>query len=256
MSIRKDTCKHCGKYFLHKSHAVVSYCSKECLGHKKIWNKGLSGKQPWMNLSGLKPHKRGEYKHTKETIEKISKSKKGSIAWNKGISGEIKISCKQCNKEFLVQPSQLSYREPMFCSRTCKALFYKEAGLNSKRMKKMWSNKEYREMMIRAFEESTREPWNKGIGITPEEKRVRGSKEYSAWRKIVLFRDSVCQFCGSDEDLQAHHIDKFSDNQNRRTDILNGISLCKNCHLFVTNNEKEWSSYFNFIIDNNLYSVQ
>ena len=58
--------------------------SKEHIGNlkkshvgQKAWNKGIKGMQKWMNTSGLRSHKKGEYKHSNETKKKISQSKKG-----------------------------------------------------------------------------------------------------------------------------------------------------------------------------------
>jgi len=34
------------------------------------WNKGLKGLQSWHNISGLRPHKKGKFKHSKEANEK------------------------------------------------------------------------------------------------------------------------------------------------------------------------------------------
>lgn len=42
------------------------------------WNKGLRGLQPYQNISGLHPHKKGEYKHSDETRLKMSNSQRGS----------------------------------------------------------------------------------------------------------------------------------------------------------------------------------
>lgn len=51
------------------------------------------------------------------------------------------------------------------------------------------------------------------------------------WRKEVLFRDGYrCTECGSEKNLQAHHIYEWSDFPGLRTDIENGITLCGNCH--------------------------
>jgi hypothetical protein len=59
-------------------------------------------------------------------------------------------------------------------------------------------------------------------------------KEYkrclTAWGRLIVKRDKVCQICGTDKNLQAHHILyraifpllSFSEN--------NGILLCKSCH--------------------------
>jgi hypothetical protein len=62
-------------------------------------------------------------------------------------------------------------------------------------------------------------------------KRERNSPEYREWRAAVLERDNFeCQHCGSEENLHAHHIVHFIDDEERRTDVDNGITLCADCH--------------------------
>lgn len=58
----------------------------------------------------------------------------------------------------------------------------------------------------------------------------RNSPEYDAWRKEVVNRDKVCQCCGYDNKLQAHHIYGYRDNKELRVDPDNGITLCVFCH--------------------------
>ena len=73
--------------------------------------------------------------------------------------------------------------------------------------------------------------------LTPEQSRIRGSKEYLDWRVSVFKRDDYrCQCCGDKSHaghpvtLHAHHLENFAHNENLRFDIDNGITLCKNCH--------------------------
>jgi len=60
----------------------------------------------------------------------------------------------------------------------------------------------------------------------------RGYPEYIRWRKNVLERDNyTCQGCGiTGVELDAHHIKDYKNNPKIRTDINNGITLCKICH--------------------------
>lgn len=49
------------------------------MGFKKghiPWNKGKKGLQPWHNISGLRPRKKGEFQHTEETKIKMREAKK------------------------------------------------------------------------------------------------------------------------------------------------------------------------------------
>lgn len=69
-------------------------------------------------------------------------------------------------------------------------------------------------------------------GITPESKVVRSSAKYSEWRTQVFERDEyTCQKCGQRGGvLNAHHIEGFNNNPELRTEVLNGITFCADCH--------------------------
>lgn len=72
----------------------------------------------------------------------------------------------------------------------------------------------------------------KGDNLSETEK-LRTTKEYRQWRKSVYERDNyTCKCCGDDSggNLNAHHIENFSSNEENRFDISNGITLCSNCH--------------------------
>lgn len=105
----------------------------------------------------------------------------------------IKLICKQCGKEFEVQ----NYRknEAMFCSREC-AYKYRDNG------------------------------------ISTECEKIRKNKDYKIWREMVFERDNwTCQKClERGFELNAHHIENFSNNEELRFNIDNGITLCRECH--------------------------
>lgn len=69
-------------------------------------------------------------------------------------------------------------------------------------------------------------------GISKENTLLRQTSEYKNWRKAVYERDNyTCQCCKTKGGkLNAHHIENFSDNENKRHDIDNGIALCVKCH--------------------------
>lgn len=69
--------------------------------------------------------------------------------------------------------------------------------------------------------------------ITDEERITkRHYPEYKAWRIAVFTRDDyTCQCCGERGGvINAHHIRNYADNKDVRTDIDNGVTLCKQCH--------------------------
>lgn len=59
----------------------------------------------------------------------------------------------------------------------------------------------------------------------------RGDGAVRSWRNEVLKRDGhKCAECGSENNLQAHHIYEWSEYPALRIDVDNGITLCGNCH--------------------------
>lgn len=68
-------------------------------------------------------------------------------------------------------------------------------------------------------------------GKTPKLILARNNSAYEHWRNDVYKKDwYTCQCCGFGRDLRAHHILNFSEHEDLRYDIGNGITLCKNCH--------------------------
>ena len=50
------------------------------------------------------------------------------------------------------------------------------------------------------------------------------------WRRNVLKRGR-CEYCGSTEKLEAHHIAHWSESPKDRINLNNGACLCHKCHL-------------------------
>lgn len=62
----------------------------------------------------------------------------------------------------------------------------------------------------------------------------RIGEDHKLWRMLVYIRDNyICQCCGYDKGhkLNAHHIESYAKNKDLRTDLNNGITLCKKCHI-------------------------
>lgn len=67
--------------------------------------------------------------------------------------------------------------------------------------------------------------------LDEERKRKHNVSNINKWRKEVLQRDNhTCQCCGSKRNLFVHHLNNFSDFKEHRTNVDNGITLCKDCH--------------------------
>lgn len=112
-------------------------------------------------------------------------------------------------------------------------------------------------------------PWNKGkkfLQISGENNPnwkggkdkillARSQIEYFIWRKMVFERDNyTCQKCKDNKghNLNAHHIENFSTNIEKRYAVSNGITLCNKCHnkfhlLYKTknNNQKQLDEFLN-----------
>ena len=68
---------------------------------------------------------------------------------------------------------------------------------------------------------------------TDEEREdTRMYPKYKEWRLEVYQRDGfTCQKCGKVGGvLNAHHIEGYANNPELRTELSNGITLCKDCH--------------------------
>ena len=71
--------------------------------------------------------------------------------------------------------------------------------------------------------------WN--FELTDEERQLnRCYPEYTQFVKSVMARDKyTCQCCGKRADV-VHHLFSYSKYKELRTEVTNGIALCKNCH--------------------------
>lgn len=69
----------------------------------------------------------------------------------------------------------------------------------------------------------------------------RNSTEVTRWKKAVK-KIGKCEICGSNENLEAHHIIPWEYSIKGRTDVKNGMCLCKECHKMM-HNDNEWIDY-------------
>jgi hypothetical protein len=72
-------------------------------------------------------------------------------------------------------------------------------------------------------------------GKTTENDRIRHSREYKEWRRLVFVRDKYkCRACNKKGgELNAHHIQFFNSNKELRFEVENGVTMCKDCHVFI-----------------------
>lgn len=72
--------------------------------------------------------------------------------------------------------------------------------------------------------------WNPDL--TDEERNIRRSyPEYLDFCRKVKYRDNfTCQCCGSQRELEVHHLNGYSWDIENRLEVSNAVSLCKTCH--------------------------
>ena len=68
---------------------------------------------------------------------------------------------------------------------------------------------------------------------------IRKSPEYQQWRREVRKRDeNTCRVCTVQRNLHVHHIKPLEKYSEFATDLDNGITLCGNCHAFLSGREE------------------
>ncbi|TAL05245.1 MAG: HNH endonuclease [Chloroflexota bacterium] len=61
----------------------------------------------------------------------------------------------------------------------------------------------------------------------------RAGAKHIAWSRAVIARDQVCQRCGAESQLVAHHVVAWDDDIERRFDVSNGLTVCRACHKVI-----------------------
>lgn len=117
------------------------------------------------------------------------------------------VHCKICGTSFYKKAYRLLHNENDFCSRTCYAEHLKTMVGEKNHNYKHGLSEEYR-------------------------KERRFNKEYIDWKVAVYEKYNYkCVLCGSSKDVQAHHLNSFDWCEEGRTDIENGVTLCKTHHV-------------------------
>ena len=246
----KCVCIYCNNEFMSQNKEQ-KFCSNECYSEYKTNNK--KGKKTYINVciycnkTFETIYKNQKYcSHECSVKERIILTEKKCIICNKTFKSrkitskycsnkckhegrkdsnkKIYIKCEICGTDIIEYKSQIKNQKHIYCSRKCKdignGIFY--SGENSAR-------------------------WNKDR--TMNDRIIsRHYAEYNQWRLNVYKRDNyTCQCCGDNKggNLRAHHIFNYSEHEKLRTDVNNGITLCKTCHkefhdiYGYTNNTKE-----------------
>ena len=60
---------------------------------------------------------------------------------------------------------------------------------------------------------------------------VRNTYAHRKWSKLVKeMHNYTCKCCGTNEDLESHHVLSFKHYPVLRIDLNNGVCLCRKCH--------------------------
>ncbi len=185
------------------------------------WNKGLTFKKDRNKLTGKYFNclvcgksfyrypsfiKGGHYKYCSYVCS--GKARIGTENFHNIDKGHTVIyKCQECNKEKKVSLSEYKQAKNHFCSMKC-------AGVYQGKTKSGYNH------------------WNWKGGISGEDKLLRQTPEYNQWRLLVYKRDYyTCQECGNKHiNIVAHHIKSFSEFEDLRFGVDNGITLCRSCH--------------------------
>lgn len=125
---------------------------------------------------------------------------------DESIAQRSSVECDYCGSVFEKKDAVINITEHNFCNMECRD---------------KWQSENLK---------GNANPHWKG-GNTNRVNRKRNSKKYKQWRKNIFERDGyVCQECGSNSDLHAHHIVPVSEDESKMFDLDNGVTLCGECH--------------------------
>jgi len=136
----------------------------------------------------------------------------------------VVVSCKNCTKEFKVQPHRFSEGRGRYCSVACS-----HSNMYTDEVRKNMSLKR-RGKPVPARQGANCHFWRGGV--TPKSKSDRTSLSLRIWRESVFTRDNwTCVLCKTKGGiLNADHIKTFSKFPELRFEINNGRTLCLECH--------------------------
>lgn len=198
-----------------------------------------------IEISGRKTHPQCGRRYTDADKKKMSDSKKknwenaeyrdkmtklhiGQKAWNKGLSLQLNNALKEWRSN-----GGVSWNK----------------GKSHKWGKHTDENRlKMREIALNKIKNGTHNLID--YNIISENKKGRLSAKYKIWRKNVFERDAyTCMICDKiGGEINPHHIENYAINKEKRYDVNNGITLCKECHFQF---HKKYGTKYNNIMQIN-----
>jgi 5-methylcytosine-specific restriction endonuclease McrA len=120
------------------------------------------------------------------------------------------VRCFNCSKDIIRLESNLAKVSAYYCSISCKDIRFAKTFRSGENAYNYNPNKTLEERM-----------------------RDRNYSEYRIWRTRVYNRDNyTCVVCDNDKggNLIAHHLFSYARNPTLRTELNNGVTLCRKCH--------------------------
>lgn len=218
-------CSYCKKEIYIAKHRYNKhkhfYCDDEC--KSKHQKEILSGNNN-PNFKGktyiticdqckcsflYREHYKSKYKYCSQKC-KSKHQREILIGENNPNFKSIECSCSHCKTKIKRTPNYIESHNEVFCSKQCyyEWMSIHKVGINNHN-------------------------YNSNI---PQEERIykRLTDGYTNWRSLVFKRDSYSCVCCADSrggNLMAHHLDGYNWCVEKRTDVNNGVTLCKNCHI-------------------------
>lgn len=132
------------------------------------------------------------------------------------------LVCDYCGEQYQVHPSVVKWnrirnRTKNFCSSECRNAFF--TGKNNSQWVQDRSKLKCRPNKL---------------------------KKHKQWRRKIFERDNhTCILCGERGGyLEPHHIKRWADYPDLRYEVINGITLCYDCHREVTGHEEDYENRF------------
>ena len=167
--------------------------------------------------------------------------------------------CKECGKEFIVPSAN---QNKQFCSNKCYRAFYNKIynKKSSDNIKQKWleSDKRFGICPIcgETFERDSNHPdmvycsrscYDKQRRLDGKYKgkdeRYLSKIRYGGNREQIFERDEhKCKLCGSNKNLDIHHIDFSGESEVPNNETNNLITLCRSCHMKVHKGKANISS--------------